>query len=307
MYSAVFGSAEAQQLIQPWNLQPEADHQISIVSDIPAVLSLPWELLHDERGFLALRSKHPVSIVRQVSKRSAGTLKTTFEPPLRILLVTARPNDAGFVNPRSIARELLASISEQVEEGTIELEFLRPPTVAQLRKRLSNSKLPPIHILHFDGHSAFGEMNGVNDGLMLKSGGPRGMLVFENEQGREDLIDAEGLAQVLQDSGVKLTVFNACQSAVVDTDEQALLILRVLETLQQSSPEMLLSSEEEVSLEELPAAVLVAMQQGDETAFKRAFEALSEEEQERMDGILRISQEDEGDGANNVDEGKDAM
>src|SRR5437764_9837780 len=54
LYKAVFGSLEANSLLQAWRLQPAAGHQISIISDLPKVLSLPWELLHDEHGFLAL-------------------------------------------------------------------------------------------------------------------------------------------------------------------------------------------------------------------------------------------------------------
>ena len=76
--------------------------------------------------------------------------------------------------------------------------------------------------------------------------------------------------------------------------QQALLILRVLETLQQPSPE----TEQEGSLEELvaslPAAMLEAMQRGDKAAYQQAFEELSEEEQERVEAILQAVQERQG-------------
>ena len=117
-------------------------------------------------GAKSILSRLCVKYSRRLQRRSRH--HKPFEPPLRILLVTARPDNAGFVDPRSIARELLDAVSEQVAEGTIALEFLRPPTLATLRKRLSNDKLPPIHILHFDGHGAFGEMNGANAGLTLE-------------------------------------------------------------------------------------------------------------------------------------------
>ncbi len=55
----------------------------------------------------------------------------------------------------------------------------------------------------------------------------------------------------------------------------------------------------------LPVAILEAMQQGDEGAFKQAFEELSEEEQGRVGAILQALQEAQGeedDVANNVDE-----
>ena len=56
LYDAVFGTPEAMTVLQPWRLQPGVARQISILSDVPAALSLPWELLHDEQGFYA---RHP--------------------------------------------------------------------------------------------------------------------------------------------------------------------------------------------------------------------------------------------------------
>src|SRR2546430_13776396 len=156
LYKTVFGSFGAMGILQAWRLQPVEQRQISIISDISRALSLPWELLHDEQGFLALRGRHPVSIMRRVSLTEPPTISTAFEPPLRILLVTARPDDAGFVDPRGIARELLDEVQEQVEKGTIAIEFLRPPTLHALRTRLADPKRHPIHLLHFDGHGAFG-------------------------------------------------------------------------------------------------------------------------------------------------------
>src|SRR5260370_11587193 len=98
-------------------------------------------------------------------------------------MVHARPDGAGFGDPRGSARELLEAVAEQVEAGTIALEFLRPPTLPALRERLSHPTLPPVHVLHFDGHGAFGEEPVAQDGLRLKSGGPQqGLLAFETEE-----------------------------------------------------------------------------------------------------------------------------
>ena len=100
---------------------------------------------------LATRS----SILRRLQQSAARrTRSARFEPPLRILLVTARPTGAGFIDPRGIARELLDEVEGQVEAGTMELEFLRPPTLTALRTRLKETKRP-VHILHFDGHGVF--------------------------------------------------------------------------------------------------------------------------------------------------------
>src|SRR5438128_4239282 len=58
LYRAVFGSFKAISLLQAWRLHPGRERQISILSDMPKALSLPWELLHDEQGFLVLRTGH---------------------------------------------------------------------------------------------------------------------------------------------------------------------------------------------------------------------------------------------------------
>ena len=216
LYKAVFESVNVVEVVQAWRLQPHVARQISIISDIPGVLSLPWELLHDERGFLALRTRNPVSIIRRLPQRILSEFSTPFEPPLRVLLVTARPAGTGFLDPRGVARELLDEVQGQIEKGTVELEFLRPPTLAALRNRLKDTTRP-VHLLHFDGHGIFeGEVES-RDGVS-KSGGEQGKLAFENTEGKLDLVEASKLAQVLQDSGVRLAVLDACQSAMGSAD-----------------------------------------------------------------------------------------
>ncbi len=210
LYSAVFGSAGAMSVAQAWRLCPlpsGGQRQISIISEIPRVLSLPWELLHDEQGFLVLRTRHPVVLIRRLPRHELTAFPTPFEPPLRILLVTARPAGVGFVDPRSIAREVLDELQPQIDAGTIALEFLRPPTLPALRSRLSDPAKPAIHILHFDGHGIFDTKQS------------QGMLAFEDADGRLDRVKAETVAQVLQDSGVRLAVLTACESAQSSADD----------------------------------------------------------------------------------------
>jgi hypothetical protein len=111
-----------------------------------------------------------------------------------------------------VARELLDEVEEQVKSGAIELEFLRPPTLTSLRNRLKDISRP-VHILHFDGHGVFADEFSHQDELH-KSGGQQGKLAFEDREGNLDLVEADKLAQVLQDSGVRLAVLDACQSAM---------------------------------------------------------------------------------------------
>lgn len=215
LYQQTLGRAEP--LAGDWFARtPSAEavqRQISIISAIPQVLSLPWELLHDDQGFLALRTRQPVTVVRRLAVGVSTQAEAAFTPPLRILLVTARPTDTVFIDPRGVAHELLAALQPQLDAGVIALEFLRPPTRAALRERLRRP--PAVHLLHFDGHGAFGadphKGESVND--------PQGMLAFEHKNGTLDRVAAEELGQLLQDSGIRLAVLTACQSAKGSTDD----------------------------------------------------------------------------------------
>src|SRR6266568_9447385 len=215
LYESVFGSRQADRIVQKW-LSTEGDHQISVMSEIPQVLSLPWELLHSEQGYMVMGTQEPVSILRRLPQSESTTSTAQFEPPLRVLLVTARPEETGFIDPRGIARELLDEVQGQREKGTIELEFLRPPTLKALRQRLRDRKRP-IHVLHFDGHGAFDEQIDGQDEHILDGSG-QGKLAFENDKGQLQLVNAEDLADVLLKSGVKLAVLTACQSAMSSAD-----------------------------------------------------------------------------------------
>lgn len=206
LYRTVFSSSEAQALAQRWQEQSGVQNQISIVSDLPRILSLPWELLHDGQGFLVLGLDHPIPISRRLPQPQKPLLSTSFEPPLRILLVTARPRGTGFVDPRSIAHELLDEVQEYINAGSIELEFLRPPTLSALYTRLGETQRS-IQVLHFDGHGLFDEEN------------KHGWLAFEDDQGKLDLVQAAGLAQTLHSHGVRLVVLTACQSAASAEDD----------------------------------------------------------------------------------------
>lgn len=179
--------------------------EIVIVSDVPAILALPWELLHDGKGFLALGRPTPTSIVRRLAADQADRAPP-LQLPLRVLLITARPEGTPHVDQRIIARELLRELDDPSAEA-IELEFLRPPTLEALFRRLGRA--PPVHVLHFDGHGVFRPGAG-------RAEGGQGALVFEDGEGRAAFIVADVLAKVMRRQRVPLGVLTACQSATLD-------------------------------------------------------------------------------------------
>jgi tetratricopeptide (TPR) repeat protein len=211
LYQSTFGQGVAGQILQQWRTGTSGAHQISIITTDAGILSLPWELLHDGQDFLALRANPPVSIVRRIAQDQQPVPGATpFEKPLRVLLVTARPKDTGYIDARIIAREVLDVLQDQVGIGNIEVDFLRPPTFNELITRLS-SKERPIHILHFDGHGVFSRSSNIQGDTDEE----RGWLYFEKDDSTSDLVDATSLAEMLDYAGVKIAVLNACQSAVI--------------------------------------------------------------------------------------------
>jgi tetratricopeptide (TPR) repeat protein len=166
----------------------------------PRILRLPWELLRDEGGYLFAKNP-PVTVIRRMHQERRTTI-VGFEPPVRILMVTCRPDGAGFIDPRSIATPLLDALDSLPEH--FEVEFLRPPTLSALDDRLRDTGKAQVHIVHFDGHGVYDRGVGL------------GFLLFEDENHEKRLVDAEQLGTLLNESGIPLMVLNACQSAQPD-------------------------------------------------------------------------------------------
>src|ERR1019366_4575483 len=129
---------------------------------------------------------------------------------VNILLVVARPYE-GDVRYRSIARPLVELIRDRHLPAHVDV--LRPPTFSQLREVLG-AKPGYYHVLHFDGHGAFGDSAGQHGQHQFL--GPNGCLVFETENGEPDAKSASDLSALLREHAVPAVVLNACQSGMLD-------------------------------------------------------------------------------------------
>ena len=202
LFDAVFRqgtepSADAMRLFERFS-QSEGARVLTIDTVEPRILRLPWEILRDEGGYLFSEG---VSLRRRLHKVRRQNVQP-FDLPVRILMVTCRPDGAGFIDPRSIAAPLLDALAGL--PGQVEVEFLRPPTLRALDERLRDETRPRVHIVHFDGHGVYDREVGL------------GFLLFEDDEHRPDRVDAERLGTLLNDCGVPLMVLNACQSAQPD-------------------------------------------------------------------------------------------
>ena len=121
---------------------------------------------------------------------------------MRILFVVSRPEGAGFLDPRSSAQALLDAIEPLGDQVVV--EFLYPPTLKALTQRVRDPQLPPVHVVHFDGHGVYVPQTGL------------GYLLFENDEHEEQLVNADDLGTLLNDTGVPLMILDACQTAQAD-------------------------------------------------------------------------------------------
>ncbi len=200
LFDAVFAHPDARSVYSDFRKEKNSNRLIAIHSIDPRVLQLPWELLADEQSHVF--SKQPPISIRRRMQRSQTVPVKPFTLPMRILFVVSRPEGAGFLDPRSSAQALLDAIEPLGDQVIV--EFLYPPTLKALTQRVRDQNLPPVHVVHFDGHGVYVPQTGL------------GYLLFENDAHEAQLVNADDLGTLLNDTGVPLMILDACQTAQTD-------------------------------------------------------------------------------------------
>jgi CHAT domain-containing protein len=162
------------------------------LGDSPALAALPWEYLYDARSanFLALSETTP--IVRYLElPRPLGALR--FQPPLRMLIVTANPVQLPSLASDQEARVIDEAWRIQVQRGNVELRHI-VATLPTLQQTLQSQA---YHLLHFSGHARFEER--TQEGLLYLQDDTRAAVGVTGRQLR-------GLADALV--SVRLIVLN---------------------------------------------------------------------------------------------------
>ncbi|MEV5879894.1 CHAT domain-containing protein [Streptomyces sp. NPDC052101] len=161
----------------------------------PELAALPWELLHDAKlgGYLCLH--HP--IIRYVEiLEPVSPLRV--EPPLHILGMVSLPGSLGALDAEAERKSLDTALKPLIDERVVQLEWVG----GQTKQDLFEALLRGCHILHFTGHGRFDDLR------------RQGMIVFADEQGREDPLHAEALGSLISiaDPAPRLVVLNSCET-----------------------------------------------------------------------------------------------
>ena len=264
LFDAALDDRAAQRLFVSFQDATDEARLLTISAECPSVLGLPWELLHDSaRGGVFLFNERPrISIRRHVTgaRGGRGASKVKGKDRLHLLFVVSRPAGTGFLDPRADAAAVLDAL-EAHAPGRCSWEFLRPPTLDALVARLDDDRLPPVDILHFDGHGVFDTAGGLPERLDSRGvalplsqplGGEKlrgtpvtpptpplttplappaaapssppntGYLLFETADGEPDLVGAERLGLNLHRRNVPLVILSSCQSAAHGSDGEPL-------------------------------------------------------------------------------------
>ncbi len=247
LFDAVFKAREATRRFNKFQDAEGDTRLLTISAEHPAILALPWELLHDSSAsddtFL-FHEQPSISIRRRVAGADQGrpAYRPVAKDSAHLLFVISRPDDAGFLDPRADSQPVLDAI-DQHAPGRVTCEFLRPPTLDALNDRLNDAAKPAVDILHFDGHGVFDREGGLPETVAEKNKRPlllpidqtsakdrastrspggsppnTGYLLFENADGKLDFVSAEKLGANLHRHKVALVILSACQSAAVGGD-----------------------------------------------------------------------------------------
>ena len=169
------------------------DQGIVIRLRIPAgaeeIAALPWEFMADpDSGPLAMLD---APIARYLPQQTPlPTLHATL--PLKVLLTGAQtPPQTDIERELKAVQAALEGLGEHVQ-----IQLVPHLTAAALREHLREE----FHIWHFVGHGGFDKA------------GTTAQLLFEDASGDSDAISARELNIMLNRSGIRLVVLNACNS-----------------------------------------------------------------------------------------------
>ncbi|MCL6430610.1 MAG: CHAT domain-containing protein [Anaerolineae bacterium] len=207
--------------------------QLHLDREAGLLARLPWELLHDDHGYLVQSGR--LALARYIAFKAPLT-PVAVQGPLRVLVIVSRPAGLPVLDGEAEPAALRSGLAPLVQSGTLEVDLLEPPTWRSFVDALCSR---PYHIVHFDGHGDFGRLcpacrhlaapsslqclAGASPGRApcganLGQTVPQGYLAFERPGGGVDWRSASNLAAALfRNPQVRLAVLSACRSAAVSS------------------------------------------------------------------------------------------
>ncbi|MBI5446836.1 MAG: CHAT domain-containing protein [Deltaproteobacteria bacterium] len=175
---------------------------VVFTSMVDWIADLPWEFAYDvsRRSFLAVEE---VNFVRNVETAIPADRIPPRACPLRILVVVAQPLGTAHLSFEEETEVIRSGFRRLLDAGIAEVEILSHATPDALHRAVE-AAIKPFDVLHFIGHGTF---------QAGASGQPgTGALVFEDDQGQTQHLDAPTLRQIVARRGIRLVFLNSCES-----------------------------------------------------------------------------------------------
>ncbi len=246
LYKSLFPTGNVSNLLQRSiaNAEQYSNRQLHIQIEFNAETELnrlpdyPWEMVHDGDRFLA---DHNFTFSRYIAHLAAPPILSPVSP-INVLLVSSGAFDKGS-NPLSKEENeaVKKALQKSQQDGHIRLSETKRASFKELTTYLTENRGDDApHVLHFDGHGAFGkrclhdECRTFHSKLDLEQcakcqsdlPSSQGYLLFEPDEDDDkeaNYVSAEKLGSFLQDithgdtkaqqGGVRLAVLSACKSA----------------------------------------------------------------------------------------------
>ncbi len=193
------------------------DDQQNTVKEVETLLlGLPWELLHDGDDFL-FQGAQPTRVRRRLPNTRVMDVPVV-DPPIRILLVTSRPEDEAclYIDHRASALPLVETMERLGDR--VRVHVLGQPTLSGLRNELDRARQDrqPYHVVHFDGHGVYDRRVGLG-GLCFELAADADKL----ENRRHETIYTDELGSLLKDHRIPLVFLEACQTATAEESSES--------------------------------------------------------------------------------------
>jgi nucleoid-associated protein YgaU len=169
-------------------------------TDAPDLARLPWEFLYDPEQEDFLFSDRMKPVIRWLDVDQPPP-KLVIEPPLRLLMAIASPQDRPELSVGAELAHLDEALRDLVDQGRVTTVRLEHATLEKLDDALLTHK---PHMLHFIGHGDFAG----NDGVIFLEG---------EKQSTADPITGRRLAVLLRNhlGSLRFVFLNSCLGAAV--------------------------------------------------------------------------------------------
>jgi len=189
------------------------------------LMSIPWELLHDESSFL-FHGTEPIGIKRRFTNKNK-IKSTTSKLPVKILLVAPRPeNDKTHYVDHRVGLTPLINATGNLGDELISVTTLSPatfPSMVEAIKKADKRKVP-YNVIHFDGHWFYDKQKGIVKFSFEDVESPDTLFNRESE-----LTPINKITECLCRYNINLIFIEACQTGKPDRESTTSVAASLIE------------------------------------------------------------------------------